>query len=65
MPVGTMGQKKLCRWPFSGPKNGEGNIKMDFHEIGVRADCLCGLVVRVSGYRSRGLGFFSWPYQIF
>jgi hypothetical protein len=26
---------------------------------------LCGLVVRVSGYRSRGPGFDSRPYQIF
>jgi hypothetical protein len=28
-------------------------------------DRLCGLVVRVSGYRSRGPGFHSRPYQIF
>jgi hypothetical protein len=28
-------------------------------------DRLCGLVVRVSGYRSTGLGFDSQPYQIF
>jgi hypothetical protein len=28
-------------------------------------DCLCGLVVRVCGYRSRGSGFYSQPYQIF
>ena len=28
-------------------------------------DRLCGLVVRVSGYRYRGLGFDSWRYQIF
>ena len=26
---------------------------------------LCGLVVRVSGYRYRGLGFDSRRYQIF
>jgi hypothetical protein len=26
---------------------------------------LCGLEVRVSGYRSRGPGFDSRPYQIF
>jgi hypothetical protein len=25
----------------------------------------CGLVIRVSGYRSRGPGFYSWSYQIF
>ena len=28
-------------------------------------DRLCGLVVRVSGYRYRGLGFDSPHYQIF
>jgi hypothetical protein len=28
-------------------------------------DCLCGLVVRVPGYRSRGHGFDSRRYQIF
>ena len=30
-----------------------------------RTDRLCGLVVRVSGYRYRGLGFDSQRYQIF
>jgi hypothetical protein len=29
------------------------------------SDCLCGLVVRVPGYRSRGPGFNSRRYQIF
>jgi hypothetical protein len=29
------------------------------------SDRLCGLVVRVSVYRSRGSGFDSRPYQIF
>ena len=29
------------------------------------ADRLCGLVVRVSGYRYTGLGFDSRRYQIF
>jgi hypothetical protein len=28
-------------------------------------DCLCGLVVRVSGYRSRGPGLDSQRFQIF
>jgi hypothetical protein len=37
------------------------NIKAVVH-IGNR---LCGLVVGVSGYRFRGLGFDSRPYQIF
>jgi hypothetical protein len=29
--------------------------------IGAYVDSLCGLVVRVSGYRSRGTGFDSRP----
>jgi hypothetical protein len=28
-------------------------------------DLLCGLVVKVSGYKFRGPGFDSRPYQIF
>jgi hypothetical protein len=32
---------------------------VDYH-----SNRLCGLVVRVSGYRSRAPGFDSWPYQI-
>jgi hypothetical protein len=31
----------------------------------VKFDCLCGLEVRVPGYRSRGPGFDSWHYKIF
>jgi hypothetical protein len=31
----------------------------------VKIDRLCGLVVRVPGYRSRDPGFDSRPYQIF
>jgi hypothetical protein len=30
-----------------------------------RADCLCDLMVRVSGYRSRGFGFDSRLFQVF
>ena len=33
--------------------------------VTVSPDRLCGLVVRVSGYRYRGLGFDSRRYQIF
>ena len=33
--------------------------------IYVHIDCLCGLVVRVSGYRYRGPGFDPRRYQIF
>ena len=36
-----------------------------FHFILVPWDRLCGLVVRVSGYRYTGLGFDSRRYQIF
>jgi hypothetical protein len=31
----------------------------------LQEDRLCGLVVRVLGYRSRGPLFDSWRYQIF
>jgi len=34
-------------------------------EVLLRVDRLCGLVVRVSGYRYRGPGFDSRRYQIF
>ena len=34
-------------------------------DIYKKKDRLCGLVVRVSGYRYRGLGFDSPRYQIF
>ena len=37
------------------------NLISHFHLI----DRLCGLVVRISGYRYRGLGFDSRRYQIF
>ena len=36
-----------------------------FYILFVHYDHLCGLVVRVSGYRYRGLGFDSRRYQIF
>ena len=36
-----------------------------FHCLCAKNDRLCGLVVRVSGYRYRGLGFDSRRYQIF
>jgi hypothetical protein len=34
-------------------------------KIYINMDRLCGLVVRVSGYRSKDLGLDSRPYQIF
>ena len=36
-----------------------------FSTVCIPNDRLCGLVVRVSGYRYRGLGFDSRRYQIF
>ena len=37
----------------------------DNKQYGLLVDRLCGLVVRVSGYRYRGPGFDSRRYQIF
>ena len=36
-----------------------------FFILYLKVDRLCGLVVRVSGYRYKGLGFDSRRYQIF
>ena len=41
------------------------HMKYIFTHIYMLFDRLCGLVVRVSGYRYRGLGFDSRHYQIF
>ena len=47
------------------------NVGCNFHcgrlfvSVALVLDRLCGLVVRVSGYRYRGLGFDSRRYQIF
>ena len=37
----------------------------ELYDMSNRKDRLCGLVVRVSGYRYRGPGFDSRRYQIF
>ena len=39
--------------------------RQNIDPVNKRPDRLCGLVVRVSGYRYRGLGFDSRRYQIF
>jgi hypothetical protein len=39
--------------------------RVDFWGLMVKDNCLCGLVVRVPGYRSRDAGFDSQLYQIF
>ena len=43
----------------------ESNSRFFFVRPVTHLDRLCGLVVRVSGYRYRGLGFDSRRYQIF
>ena len=40
-------------------------FNINFNILLSSTDRLCGLVVRVSGYRYRGLGFDSRRYQIF
>ena len=42
--------------------HGQKNIKLTQLQLVI---IICGLVVRVSGYRYRGLGFDSRRYQIF
>jgi hypothetical protein len=39
-------------------------LLLGFYFVKVLTDRLCGLVVRVPGYRSRGLGFDSRRYQM-
>ena len=46
-------------------KMGHGPHSSIFVLFYVLIDRLCGLVIRVSGYRCRGLGFDSRRYQIF
>jgi hypothetical protein len=38
---------------------------LEFKPVSIQLDRLCGLVVRIPGYRSRGHGFDSRRYQIF
>jgi hypothetical protein len=41
------------------------NSRIFIFTVSPKEDGLCGLVVRVFGYRSRGPGFDSWRFQIF
>jgi hypothetical protein len=50
----------LCRYCFT-----FAFYSFSFRFACYRRDRLCGLVVRVSGYRYRGLGFDPRRYQIF
>ena len=69
---------RLSYWNFSlslsfrphyGPGIGSASNKSEYQAyfVGLKdnLDRLCGLVVRVSGYRYRGLGFHFRRYQIF
>jgi hypothetical protein len=47
------------------PVRYELNIYIYIYVTKEKVDRLCGLVVRVTAYRSRGLGFDSRHYQIF
>ena len=47
------------------PKHVEFYSKNKFEKVVHLVDRLCGLVVRVSGYRYRGPGFDPRRYQIF
>ena len=58
----TMEIVKVTIKSFICPSNAHTNY---FKVVKLLKDRLCGLVVRVSGYRYRGLGFDSRRYQIF
>jgi hypothetical protein len=51
----------IFNFPISSPCP----VNLILHLLIQIQDHLCGLAVRVFGYRSRGPGFDSWPYQIF
>jgi hypothetical protein len=48
-----------------GGMNNENKVFAEIYAEMIGKDRLCGLVVRVPGYRSRGPGFDSRGYQIF
>jgi hypothetical protein len=47
------------------PRSSKWSFPFRSDQSSVSIDCLCGLVVRVPGYRSRGTRFDSRHYQIF
>ena len=64
-------QEKLCNMELptdldARKDNGNDDLTAERNKerLGRKDDRLCGLVVRVSGYRYRGLGFDSRRYQI-
>jgi hypothetical protein len=74
----SSGGKLLTKFPpvyYHDKKTCYGTVRIDLYlwplysdiicMTEVFVDCFCGLVVRVSGYRSRGPGFDSRRYQIF
>ena len=63
--VGNYWPMDTAEHQLHGCKNLISRSLLILHETMPQADRLCGLVVRVSGYRYRGLGFDSRRYQIF
>jgi hypothetical protein len=55
----------ICRMIYQSETLGRITEISDIRTVWVNTDRLCGLVVRVSGYRSRGPGFDSRRFQIF
>ena len=63
--------KRICMFPViltnysCFPRNNFNRFLFLIDTVRTLRDRLCGLVLRVSGYRYRGLGFDSRRYQIF
>jgi hypothetical protein len=51
--------------PHAWTLNSDKTYMKTIYLCGSFGDCLCGLVVRVLGYRSKGPGSDSWSYPIF
>jgi hypothetical protein len=61
-----LSRKVLAVAQLTGGRLSECYVRISLFAISLpHTDRLCGLVVRVSGYRYRGLGFDSRRYQIF
>jgi len=61
----TAGNRRMERTDIRPENVGEEKLRGLRTEIGLYMGVVCGLVVRVSGYRYRGPGFDPRRYQIF